>query len=173
MQNIEFKAELRDLATARKQCEVLGATFAGQLIQEDTYYRLADGRLKRRLTEGASPEWIYYHRINRAAPRMSNYIILTDDQARRRWGTQNLKPWLVVRKARELWMIEHVRIHLDEVEQLGCFVEFEAVVSSEHDVKECGEDVAELRDIFAPLLGETIGVSYSDMMAQEVEEQTN
>lgn len=171
MKNVEFKAELRDLATARKQCEVLGATFAGQLQQEDTYYRLADGRLKRRVTEGDSPEWIYYHRPDRAAPRMSNYIILTDEQARRRWGTQQLKPWLVVRKSRELWMIEHVRIHLDEVEHLGTFIEFEAVVSDEHDMPECGEDVAELRDIFGPVLGEPIAVSYSDLMAQVAEEQ--
>ena len=171
MQNIEFKAELRDPVAARKQCEVLGASFVGEFEQQDTYFRLADGRLKRRVAEGEPPEWIYYHRRDRAAPRLSNYIILTDDQARRRWGTQNLKPWVTVTKTRELWMVEHVRIHIDEVDALGCFIEFEAIVSDEHSTHDCAEDLAELREIFGPLLGEPIAVSYCDLVAQNVEEQ--
>ena len=74
---------------------------------------MPDGRLKRREAVGEPIEWVFYHRPNRVSPKMSNYTILTDEQARRRWGTQSLKEWLRVIKTRELWMIEDV-VSLEE-----------------------------------------------------------
>ncbi len=166
MQNIEFKAELRDPDAARCQCEVLGATQAGVLRQTDTYYKLADGRLKRRQTPDEPTEWIYYHRPDSIRPRMSNYSILSDVQAKRRWGSQSLREWVGVIKKRELWMFENIRIHLDEVEQLGWFIEFEAMVSQKHNVKECHASIQSLREAFGPTLGEPVSAGYSDLMAQ-------
>lgn len=171
MQNIEFKAELRNLAAARRQCELLGATKVGVLQQIDTYFRLPDGRLKKREMPGQPAEWIFYHRPDRISPRMSNYTVLNTEQARRRWGTQSLKQWLAVCKTRELWMIDDVRIHLDEVEGLGTFIEFEAMISRRFDVKMCHEAVRNLRETFAPLLGEPISKSYSDLVEQTLAEK--
>ncbi len=171
MQNIDFKAELRDLAAARKQCERLGAQRIGALEQIDTYFKLADGRLKRREARGEPTEWIHYHRSDDVSPRLSNYSILTDEQARRRWGTHSLREWLVVRKSRELWMLDNVRIHLDVVEKLGRFIEFEAMVSAQHAPKACRKRVDELRQAFAPILGEAVGPSYSDLMEMEFTEK--
>ena len=166
MQNIEFKAELRDMAAAKVQCEALGGAYIGRLVQSDTYFRLPDGRLKRREAEGHDTEWVFYHRLDRARPRMSNYTILTDAQAKRRWGTHSLREWVRVQKTRELWMIENVRVHLDEVERLGVFLEFEAQVSRSYGVEACHAKLRELRETFAPVLGEAVAVSYSDLMEQ-------
>ncbi len=166
MQNIEFKAELRDPAVARQQCKVFGAHHIGNLHQTDTYYKLTDGRLKKREAPGEPIEWIYYHRPDSVKPRMSNYSILTDDQARRRWGTKSLRQWLIVVKKRELWMVDNVRIHLDDVDQLGKFIEFEAIVSKNRDVKECHLAVNHLREVFGPVMGEPVAPSYCDLMAQ-------
>lgn len=168
MQNIEFKAELRNLEAARQQCRLLGAVNEGRLTQRDTYFRMADGRLKKRVVSGKHIEWVYYHRPDRVSPRMSNYTILTDTQAKRRWGTRSLKPWLVVEKTRDLWIFGEVRIHLDDVKDLGCFIEFEAIVSRRFNVKACHEAVARLREAFIPLLGEPISVSYSDLMQMQL-----
>jgi adenylate cyclase class IV len=173
MQNIEYKAELRDLDAARVQCRQLGAEYIGSLRQTDQYFRLTDGRLKRREAPDEPIEWIFYHRRDRARPRMCNYSILTDEQARRRWGTHSLRPWLVVIKTRELWMIDNVRIHLDQVDELGTFIEFEAMVSQRHDVKACHSAVDRLRDAFTPILGEAISVGYSDLIAQQITEPGN
>jgi adenylate cyclase class 2 len=167
MQNIEFKSELRDIEAARAQCRSLGAERIGVLEQTDQYFRLTDGRLKRREAPGEPIEWIYYHRPQHVRPRMCNYSILTEEQAHRRWGTASLKTWIIVRKSRELWMLDNVRIHLDEVAELGRFLEFEAIVSQEHDVKACHEAIDRLRDAFRPVLGEPIGVGYVDLLAQE------
>ncbi|HWB20204.1 MAG TPA: class IV adenylate cyclase [Phycisphaerales bacterium] len=171
MQNIEFKAELRNMDAAREQCRLLGAERLGVLQQKDTYFRLTDGRLKRRECPHQPTEWIFYHRGDRVTPRMSNFTILTDLQARRRWGTASLREWLIVNKTRELWMLDNVRIHLDEVEGLGQYIEFEAVISKLHDVQECHMVIAHLREAFAPVLGEPLAVSYSDLLDQVVAER--
>jgi adenylate cyclase class IV len=173
MQNIEYKAELRDLDAARVQCRQIGAELIGTLRQTDQYYRLTDGRLKRREAPDEPIEWIFYHRRDATRPRMCNYSILSDEQAKRRWGTQSLRPWLVVAKTRELWMVENVRIHLDQVDEIGRFIEFEAMVSERHDVKECHLAIDHLRGTFAPILGEPISVGYSDLMAQQIDEPSD
>lgn len=167
MRNIEFKAELRNLDAAREQCKMLGAKFVGVHEQTDTYFKLTDGRLKRRVSNTEVPAWIFYHRPDRIQPRMSNYSILTDDQARRRWGVGNLHEWLTVTKTRELWCLRYVRIHLDRVERLGTFLELEAVVNDQHSFAQCQDAVSELREAFGPILGEPVAVSYCDLMEQE------
>ena len=168
MQNIEFKAELRNLEAARRQCQLVGAERIGVLRQTDQYFRLLDGRLKRRTAPGEPVEWIYYHRPDRVDAKLSEYLILTEDQARRRWGTQNLKEWVTVVKTRELWMMEGVRIHLDEVVNLGQFIEFEMLVSPEFEVDACYAALSELREMFLQLMGEPIAVSYCDLLAEEI-----
>ena len=90
MQNVEFKAELRDVDAARAQCRLLDARLLGLLRQTDTYYRLPDGRLKRRQSTGERTEWILYHREDCVSPKTSTFTIFSDAQARRRWGTRSL-----------------------------------------------------------------------------------
>lgn len=170
MQNIDFKAELRDINAARAQCRVIGGSYIGTLKITDTYYKLADGRLKKREAPDEPTEWIFYHRPDRVTPKMCNYTILSDQQAHLRWGTQSLREWLVVKNTRDIWMLDDVRIHLDEVERLGTFIEFEAMISKKSNVKECHMAVKELRELFVMLMGEPISVSYSDLMQQELAE---
>jgi adenylate cyclase class 2 len=131
---------------------------------------MTDGRLKKREAPGEPTEWIYYHRRDIVRPRMSSYAILSDAQAKRRWGTHSLRAWLKVAKKRELWMLENIRIHLDDVLGLGRFIEFEAVIGKEHDTRECHEMIGELRGVFGPTMGEPVGASYCDLMAQVLAE---
>ncbi|MEM7230423.1 MAG: class IV adenylate cyclase [Planctomycetota bacterium] len=168
MQNVEYKAELRDLESARQHCRIVGFERIGVLRQTDTYFRMTHGRLKRREAPGEPTEWIEYDRTDTVAPRISQYEIHSDAQARRRWGTQSLHPWLVVRKTRELWMHRNVRVHLDEVDALGCFFEIEAMLRDDATVASCERRVTELRESFLPLLGEPVAVSYADLMAQHL-----
>lgn len=172
MQNVEFKAELRDIALARTLCANLGATLAARLTQTDTYFRLADGRLKRRSAIDADTgplpdEYIFYSRENLAQPRLSQFTIYTPSEAHERFGRVDPGPeWVVVKKAREVWMHENVRIHLDTVDGLGAFLEFEAMVSKRHEIAACHEAVARLRALLTPALGEPISSSYSDLLTQ-------
>ena len=165
MQNVECKYELRDLSLARGLAKLSGASFIATLEQTDTYFKLTSGRLKKRETIGEPTEWVFYDRTNMARPRISTFVIYTEDEAHARFGAQSLPIWVIVRKKRELYMYENVRIHLDQVESLGTFIEFEALVSSKFHVDRCQHTVNFLREHFGPALGEAIAVSYCDMMA--------
>ena len=176
MQNVEFKAELREPELARAALRRLGAAAVATVQQTDTYFRVASGRLKRRETkyEGVDEpvEIIHYERHDRSQPKISKFHIFTEDQAAERFGTLPLPVWVVVEKTREIFMKGGVRIHLDHVEGLGRFIEFEALVSKTQNVARCHEVLAELRAAVAPTLGEAISVSYSDLIAARQGEST-
>ncbi len=167
MINVEFKAELRDADLARAALRAFGALPAGELEQTDTYFRVADGRLKKRETTGEPVEWVFYDRENRSLPKLSRFTIYDDAAARERFGARPLPVWLTVRKTRELWLTGGVRIHLDEVEHLGRYLEIEALVSPKQNVSKCHEAVAALREKLGPALGEPISCGYSDLLASE------
>jgi adenylate cyclase, class 2 len=170
MQNVEFKAELRDPDLART---ILGSgalknvLWIESLEQTDTYFRVPDGRLKKRETVGYPTEYIFYNRTNRSRPKLSNFVLYSEQSALERFGTTPLPIWLVVKKTRDLWLYQGVRIHLDRVESLGSFIEFEALVSPERNLAKCHEFMDELRRAFGPSLGEPIASGYSDLLEAE------
>jgi adenylate cyclase class 2 len=170
MTNVELKAELRDLPLARAICHAIKATPILTFTQTDTYFRVPHGRLKKRETQGEPCEYIFYDRPNRAGARVSQFTIYTEERAFERFGREPLPVWVVVRKKRELYMHGNVRIHLDQVEGLGMFLEFEALVSRDHDADQAHRAVAELRAKFHHAMGELIDCSYSDLLAREQEE---
>lgn len=169
MQNVECKYELRDPALARSICRAIGARLVGTLRQTDTYFRVADGRLKRREVPGEPPEWIFYHRHNRLKPKLSHFTIYSEQEAKARYGERPMPVWLIVEKTRDVWMYDSARLHLDSVTGLGNFFEIEALVTPGKHVGRCHRLIAELLERFRPVLGEPIATSYSDMMALEQE----
>ncbi len=164
MRNIELKAELRDLALARSICSAIGATHIIDLEQTDIYFRLPSGRLKRRESPGEPTEYIFYDRQDRAAPRMSNFTIYSEAAAQERFGATPLPELVTVKKKRQVYMIGNVRIHLDQVQGLGKFIEFEALVSQSQSVQKCHAAIQKLREQLSPVLGEQIATSYSDLV---------
>lgn len=167
MQNVEFKAELRDPALARTICGSIGADAVGLLQQTDTYFRVPDAKLKKREVPGAATEYIFYNRPNRSRPKLSSYTLYTEAQALERFGASPLPVWVVVKKSRDLHMYKSVRIHLDHVEGLGHFIEFEAVVTPNHNLAVCHNLVDELRRAFAPAMGEPIACGYAELLIAE------
>lgn len=169
MQNIEAKFELRDLRLARAIARALGAIFVERVEQTDTYFRVTSGRLKKREAPGEDAEFVFYLRDNESRSRLSRFRIFSEQEARDRFGEGPLPVWVVVRKTREVFMLENIRIHLDQVEGLGLFIEFEALVTQRNGVACCHESLRDLRDAFNPVLGEPLGVSYSDLAAAQGE----
>lgn len=165
MHNVEYKCELRDLELARTILRAKGASFVSTLEQVDTYYQSANGRLKRRETAGSPTEWIFYDRADRTRPKLSHYSVYTPEQAAERFPGGSLREWVVVSKTRDLFMMGSVRIHLDRVEGLGEFLEFEALVTPSQTVARCHEVLGELTAMLSPALGEAISCSYSDLIA--------
>ncbi|MFK7962154.1 MAG: class IV adenylate cyclase [Phycisphaerales bacterium] len=167
MQNIEYKAELRDIQLARGVLRSHRALPIITVKQVDTHFRLPDGRLLKREAVDEPTEWIFYHRVDRLRPRLSTFTILTDQQARTRWGTIGLKPWITVNKTREIWMMGNVGVSLDDVEGLGRFLEVTAMVSVDCDAGACHHRVAEHREAFDVCSGELISTGYAELLAAE------
>jgi adenylate cyclase, class 2 len=167
MRNIEYKAELQDFRLARSIAEALGARHVGTLDQIDTYYRIADGRLKKRETEGEETEWILYHRPDKSGTKLSEFTIYSEEEAIARYGAAPMPVWVIVKKRRELYILENIRIHLDKVDNLGQFLEFEALIRPCHAEPDCEAAIKRLRARFMHALGEPISQSYSDLLATE------
>lgn len=133
--NVELKARCPDPAAAERAAVSLGAADRGLLRQLDTYFRVPNGRLKLRETDGRPAELIYYHRENTSGDRPSDYqlVPVPDPAALKSALAGALGVRGEVRKVRHLLMWHNVRIHLDTVEGLGAFLEFEAVLSEGED----------------------------------------
>jgi predicted adenylyl cyclase CyaB len=128
--NIEIKARVSDLSGLRAAIETLSDRPVEILDQEDVFFKVPTGRLKLRILGDDHGELILYHRSDVAGPKTSIYTIAptSDPAALRAILTSVLGVIGVVRKRRRIYRIGQTRIHLDEVEGLGQFVELEVVL---------------------------------------------
>src|SRR6202035_1781297 len=142
--NLELKAVDRDPEATLAGCLALGAVDQGVLVQRDTYFGARHGRLKLREEDG-SPELIAYRRADAEGPTESVYVVAPVDAAASEALDSALDTVVVVAKRRRLLLWEGVRVHLDDVEDLGMFIEFEAVIPAAGDLSTAHEKVAKLR----------------------------
>ena len=126
--NLEIKARDPDSQRSLERALALGAEDCGEITQRDTYFGRTAGRLKLREQSPGDAELIEYRRPDDAGPRVSDYrlVPVSDPDALREALDAALGTLVVVEKRRRLLLWEGVRIHLDEVEGLGSFVELEA-----------------------------------------------
>jgi homotetrameric cytidine deaminase len=145
--NVELKARDPDPARSLDRCRALGADDRGELRQRDTYFAARRGRLKLREQEPGGAELIAYERADAAEPRESRYRIapVAEPDPLREALDAALGTLVVVAKRRRLLLWEGVRIHLDEVEGLGAFVELEGVAAAGSDLAREAALVARLR----------------------------
>jgi len=164
--NVELKARDRDPEATLARCVALGAEDAGVLEQRDTYFMARQGRLKlRQLGDGGS-ELIAYARPDGSEATVSTYVIAPVSAPDELIDALNtaLGQVVVVSKRRRLFLWEGVRIHLDDVDGLGPFIEFEAVVPYAGDIEAAHEKVARLRAELG-LSDETlVATGYADLL---------
>jgi adenylate cyclase len=153
--NVEITARLanidRQIQLARQICNAEPTL----IEQQDIFFSCDHGRLKLRIFAEDDPnnapgELIYYTRPDQEGPKTSNYVIAPTNHP------QKLRSALssaygergVVTKSRLLFLAGRTRIHLDEVEDLGQFLELEVVLGDDED-ESVGE--SEARALMAKL----------------------
>lgn len=164
--NIEIKARLNDPDGAERiAMHLSGSDSAHVLNQEDTYYKVPVGRLKLREMDDDA-ELIYYRRGDTPGPTASYYLIVPvgSPGALKEVLEACLGVAAVVRKSRRLYLAGSVRIHIDEVEGLGSFVEFEAVLAEGASDDEAFRTVRWLMSEFAIAEEDLVAMSYSDLV---------
>jgi len=166
MRNIELKARCADLAQAEAVCRRLGAAFQWTRRQTDIYFRVPDGRLKLRIEQPGGALLVAYHRPDEAAARASDYHLTPVDDPGATLADLEARHGILVRvaKTRTLYLLDHVRIHLDRVDGLGTFLEFEAVMGPDRDDDATHALLAHLRADFAIAPADLLAQSYSDLL---------
>ena len=127
--NLEIKARCADLDAVRERARAVATSHLGIDRQTDTYFATQRGRLKLRESSLSGGQLIPYLRPDQRGPKNSDYgvIPIQEPESVKTLLTEILGVHRVVRKVRDIWLHENVRIHLDQVEGLGSFVELEAV----------------------------------------------
>lgn len=164
--NIEIKAHLSDYQATFALVRGITKSEPVMLRQTDTYFKSPNGRLKLRTINQERSELIYYRRPDQTNPKASDYLLVQvpDPESMREilglaFGIRG-----TVRKRRALFMIGPTRIHLDQVEGLGDFIEFEVVLPP-HETAEEGIRIAnELLDRLKINNGSLVSGSYIDLM---------
>lgn len=127
--NLEFKARVSDHSKIRALLEKINAKYVETILQVDTYFNIRNGRLKIREINDSTAQLIYYVRDEKEEFRWSDYQIysLTNVAVLKDILTKAIGLKGMVEKKRDVYLVENCRIHLDDVNQLGKFIEFEYV----------------------------------------------
>jgi adenylate cyclase, class 2 len=165
--NIEIKARTSDIDKIRVILKSKNAIFKGLDHQIDTYFNVSYGRLK--LREGnIENKLIHYIRENTKGPKASEIILFKSDphSTLKEILTKALGIKVVVDKKREIYFIENVKFHIDEVVGLGSFIEIEAIdktgkIGKEKLLFQCQYylDLFNVKDLVAE--------SYSDLLLKQ------
>jgi len=166
LRNIELKARLTDLGAAREVAEAVATQRLAVQHQVDTYFPCRQGRLKLRQTEGRSAQLVWYARADEPGPKPSRYVLVpvSHPETLKAALTAGFGVYCVVRKRREIFLYHNVRIHLDEVEGLGPFLEFEAVIGPDDDEATGYGRLEALARRFSVAAGQMVSGSYADML---------
>ncbi len=156
--NVEIKARVASLDDIESHARAIATEAPVDLVQDDTFFACANGRLKLRAFPDGRGELIHYVRGDEAGPKASDYHIAatTEPDALRETLARAYGTVGRVRKTRRLYITDRTRIHLDQVEQLGAFVELEVVLREDEDVE---SGVTAAREIMARL-----GISESQLV---------
>jgi adenylate cyclase, class 2 len=168
---IEIKARTNKPDKIRKILQEHNAIFKGLDNQTDTYFNCKNGRLK--LREGnIENHLIHYNRENKHKAKESSVTLYRSNPGSglKDVLTNGLEILVVVKKEREIYYINNVKIHIDRVNQLGSFVEIEAI----DETGELGREKLNIQcKNFMLLLSihedDLIDCSYSDMLLESTE----
>lgn len=170
-QNLELKIKLDSPELVESILGKNKVQLSELLKQKDIYYSIENGLLKLRV-EGDKYYLIKYLRNESGTNRWSNYEIiqLTNGKVEK-FLSDIFTVETTVTKTRKLYWLLNTRIHIDEVENLGNFLELETIVEgNQKDAKNRFDKVVELLNID---LSRQIKCSYRDLLLEKMNNDTH
>lgn len=164
--NIEIKARVHDFTALMRATELAVGKEAVIIRQRDTFFNSDTGRLKLREFTDGSGELISYLRENSLEPTPSDYLMYktNDPDVLRDTLKMTLGVRGVVSKTRHLYIMGRTRIHLDEVDDLGHFMELEVVLEPGEDPDDGDKEARHLMQTLGILEQDLIQCAYIDLM---------
>ncbi len=166
--NIEIKARIRDRGAIESRARQLSDQPVQLIPQVDTFFATPRGRLKLRELSPDRGQLVYYERSDEGGPKRSDYRIfeIADVAGLRELLTLALGVRGVVKKTRSLYLIGQTRLHMDNVEGLGEFLELEVVMLPGQSEQE-GMAIAEgLMGQLGVEPGDLLQGAYMDLLEQ-------
>ena len=158
--NIEIKARVEDLARLATKVAAIADDGPTVILQDDTFFRCDSGRLKLRRFPDGSGELIFYRRANQEGPKESFYLRSPTSAPDELRESLALAYGAVgrVKKRRTLFLVGRTRVHLDQVEALGEFLELEVVLGDGERSENGAREAQRLMD--------TLGIDTSQLVEQ-------
>ena len=163
--NVEIKAGAGDWDRQITIARAL-ADKTEELVQEDTFFNCPRGRLKLRELAGGESYLIFYLRSDLKGPKSSVYYpsAVKDPASMKALLGAAFGFGRTIKKKRLLFLSGATRIHFDDVEGLGRFIELEVCMKEGQSQAE-GEAVAK---VFMERLGiaeaDLLETAYADML---------
>lgn len=164
--NLELKASVGDLGEARERVRIAGARLQGTEHQVDRYFRARGGHIKLRESSLDGAHLVVYLRPKGDTVREARFhrLPVSDPEGLAGALEALLGAGGRVEKAREVWWWQDVRIHLDRVDGLGSFIEFEARLDRIGDRAEADRRIACLRERLGIEREDVVNGSYGEMI---------
>jgi len=164
--NVEIKARAADFERQIEIAVDLSSRPPQTMRQEDTYFRVERGRLKLRTFGAADGVLVQYRREDRTAPTESGYRLcpIPDAAELLRALEAALGVRGRVRKKRTLIWIGRTRVHFDEVEGLGSFIELEVEMTTDEDAESGAAVAADLMSRLGIVDQHLVERSYIDLL---------
>lgn len=166
--NIEIKARIPSVAELLPRAAAIATQGPFAIAQDDTFFHCPTGRLKLRAFSDTAGELIFYRRADQQGPKESFYVRTATAEPAQLREALTLAHGQAgrVRKQRTLFLTGRTRIHLDEVEGLGAFLELEVALEA-HAPAEAG--VREAHALMARLgvdAAQLVEGAYVDLLAR-------
>jgi adenylate cyclase class IV len=166
--NIEIKARVADFERRCALAETLSGGPPEFIFQRDTFFPCAKGRLKLRELSANEGQLVSYTRADALGSKQSDYLICPTNTPALLLETLStaLGTGAVVTKRRRLYLVGQTRIHLDEVEGLGTFLELEVVLKHGQSAEEGHAIAAELMRDLEVAESDLLACAYADLVDQ-------
>ncbi|MBF0362076.1 MAG: methyltransferase domain-containing protein [Oligoflexia bacterium] len=173
MKNIEIKAKYPNITVGKELAAARNANYLGCDLQIDTYFKTHEekvGRFKLRESSISGAYLVPYIRSNQEQPKASLYTIIPVPKAEetKYLLSQILGVDIVVKKRRDIYLIDNIRVHLDDVEGLGYFFELEAVCSETSNIEDEENKVKNLLLYFRVNTEDLLAASYLEMLKDKL-----
>jgi len=165
---IEIKARCNNPEVIREKLHSLGARAFGTDRQIDTYFVVPKGRMKLR-RGNIENTLIQYDRSNDRGPKLSDVKLYKPKCVEALHATlcAALPVLIEVDKTREIYFIDNVKFHIDQVKHLGKFIEIEAIdEKGDVGLDKLREQCDYYIDVFDLNPDDLMTHSYSDMLLE-------
>lgn len=172
IKNFEFKAKVTNLEYYEDLLLKLSPINVGTDHQIDTYFNATKGRLKLREIVGKENKLIDYNRENLQGSKKSDILLYKhqpNDSLKEILSNQ-LGIKVIIDKKRKIYEIDNVKFHFDTVENLGTYIEVEAVDDNEiFTLKELKKQCDFYYNYFQVQQEQVEKLSYSDLLLTKIE----